>query len=331
MVYSNLKYESIKPNKINPTILVVDDEKHIRSIIRQYLGERYDVHEAADSNEGLRKFYNYNPDIVIHDVNLPGMDGYTSAKIMKDENPDIGIIMITAYCGIENAAKSIHSKVDCFLPKPFELRELDDSIKVVYNKIIFNELQRENENMNGLAILVKTIECQDPYTAGHSERVRELSIKIANQLGLPKHEIYKIAKAAYVHDIGKIDYDIMQVVKKEGKLTEIEFKLIKKHPVMSVDILKVDPRFKDCLDIVACHHKNNDGSGYPENISKDDIPFGAKIVKVADVYDALTTSRPYRGAMSIEKAISIMKENIDKEFHPDPLHVLLEMENSNIR
>ncbi len=317
-------------NESRLSILVVDDEPEMIDIISSHLEGRYNVYKAADSNEGLIKFYKHNPDIVISDVNLPDMNGFRSTQIMKDEKPNIGIIIMTGYHNQENVSKSIYTGIDFYLQKPFKLQELEDSVKIVYNKLVDDELERENHEMKGLSTLIKTIEHQDPYTADHSNRVKKLSVSIAQELGLLKEEIYKIAKAAYVHDIGKIDYNIMQVVKKEGKLTKDEFEIIKKHPVIGVDILKGNAGYKPFLNIVLCHHKNNDGSGYPEYIPKEKIPFGAKILKVADVYDALTTSRSYRGAMPDEKAIYIMEAAKNTEFHPDPLKVLIEMKYQNI-
>ncbi|HOH69661.1 MAG TPA: HD-GYP domain-containing protein [Sedimentibacter sp.] len=167
-----------------------------------------------------------------------------------------------------------------------------------------------------LNVLVRAIEASDPYTSGHSMRVSAYAVAIANQMGLPQGKIDLIKSAALLHDIGKIGID-KSILNKNGKLEKEEFDKIKSHPEIGATIIADLSYLTNISDIIRHHHERNDGKGYPDGLSHDDIPLETSILTVADSFDAMTTDRPYRGALSLESALQEIKDNGGTQFNPD--------------
>ncbi|MGY4707942.1 HD-GYP domain-containing protein [Candidatus Bipolaricaulota sp. J31] len=172
--------------------------------------------------------------------------------------------------------------------------------------------------------LMDALKWRDEYTATHSDRVAELSVKIAHKLRLPLDEIERIRAAARIHDIGKVAIPD-KILLKEDKLTPEEMEVIKKHPVIGADIISGLEVYKDCVDIVKFEHERWDGSGYPEGLKGEQIPLGARIVAVADVYDALRSERPYRGKLSVDEAVEEIKRMRGRELDPKVVDALFEV------
>ena len=170
-----------------------------------------------------------------------------------------------------------------------------DELEVAYDKL-------QHTYRDTVITLSRAVDARDPYTAGHSGRVAILSSKIAKKLGISKTESEQIELAAQFHDIGKIGIPD-SILLKPGKLTEIEYSEIKKHPVVGTNILSNIEFLKDALPIILHHHENYDGRGYPYGISGTEIPLGSRIISIADTYDAMTSDRPYRKALSHEEAV----------------------------
>ncbi len=167
-----------------------------------------------------------------------------------------------------------------------------------------------------LNVLVRAIEASDPYTSGHSMRVSAYAVAIANQVGLPQGKIDLIKSAALLHDIGKIGID-KNILNKTGKLEKEEFEKIKAHPEIGATIIADLSYLTNISEIIRHHHERNDGKGYPDGLSHDDIPLETSILTVADSFDAMTTDRPYRGALSLESALQEIRDNGGSQFNPD--------------
>lgn len=172
--------------------------------------------------------------------------------------------------------------------------------------------------------LVSAIEINDKYTEGHAKRVRQYSLAIANKLNLSKDRVNNIGTAALLHDIGKIGIPAT-ILNKPGKLTEDEYNEIKLHPEYTKKILEKVSGFSSIADIAYCHHENYDGSGYPRGLKGDEIPIEAQIIQVADSYDAMTSDRAYRKALSAQKALEIIKNESGKQFNPKIAEVAISL------
>jgi putative nucleotidyltransferase with HDIG domain len=178
-------------------------------------------------------------------------------------------------------------------------------------------LQLQKTNRELLDLMVKAIEARDPYTSGHSQRVSELARTLASEAGIGFKEVESIATAALLHDVGKIYEEFAPLLRKEGKLTEHERFVMETHPARSAELVGTITNLRGTVErIVRHHHENFDGSGYPLGLAGEDIPFGARVVMIADTTDAMTTDRPYRNALSYEQVIAELDRFAGKQFDP---------------
>jgi len=178
-------------------------------------------------------------------------------------------------------------------------------------------LQVERVNRELLELMVKAIEARDPYTSGHSVRVSEYARSMARELGLPPKHVDDIATAALLHDVGKIHEDFAPLLRKAGRLTPEERMLMQAHPVRSADLAGTIAEFRGRVQAdIRNHHENFDGSGYPDRLAAEGIPIGARIIMIADTIDAMTTDRPYRKALSLQKALEEMSKHAGRQFDP---------------
>ena len=179
-------------------------------------------------------------------------------------------------------------------------------------------------HLNTVQALISTIEAKDAYTKGHSERVAELSAQIAREMNYSESEVEKIKYAGYLHDVGKISLE-NNILNKEGKLSKKEYEIVKEHPEVGADILKNVKYLEEVADFVKYHHERLDGSGYPEGLEDEQIPEGAKILAVADVYDALTSNRPYRSAWKRNKAFNLLEEDAGEVLDEEVVEKLFDL------
>ena len=189
---------------------------------------------------------------------------------------------------------------------------------------LMNSIRIRDLTKKAVIQMADIIDSRDPYTAEHSKRVAEMSRKIANAMNLEYEEVERIVTAARVHDLGKLAVDIV-VLEKQGKLSDSDWDKIKQHPVLGAEILKNFPNFKDGTQYVRYHHERWDGKGYPEGLKGKDIPLGARIIAVADSYDAMSIARPYRGPLPIEKVWRIFKEGAGTQWDPEVVDALFKV------
>jgi HD-GYP domain-containing protein (c-di-GMP phosphodiesterase class II) len=201
-----------------------------------------------------------------------------------------------------------------------ELGQLGDSFNQMTDQIerFIGDLQRSaNENrelfLGTVKALAAAIDGKDPYTRGHSERVSRFSIAIAQGLGLPDEEIEKIRISALLHDVGKIGIDD-KILKKPSALTDEEFAVMKQHPQKGYKIMSQIPAMKEFLPGMYMHHEMINGQGYPQGLKGEEIPLQARIVSVADTFDAMTTDRPYQKAMKFEEALALIKKFVGTRY-----------------
>ncbi len=195
-----------------------------------------------------------------------------------------------------------------------QARQIADQVTVALsNSDLVNAL--EKLNLGTLEALARTVDAKSAWTAGHSERVRALSVKIAQIMGLDQKQIDILHRSAFLHDIGKIGIPL-SILDKPGKLTKAEFETIKEHPSIGASILEPIEAYADVIPIVLQHHEKINGKGYPQGLAGEDIVIGAKILAVADVYDAVASDRPYRLGWIKDKAVDLISGEAGTHFDP---------------
>lgn len=309
-----------------PKVLVVDDNKVNVELVRAQLKPfNYDIHSAYDGEEALAKVQKDPPDIVLLDLMMPKISGYEVCRAIK-QNKDtqfIPIIVITALQELDDKLKAIEVGADDFLVKPFNKLELTTRIKsLLAMKALHDDLDRSENILISLAV---ALEAKDIYTRGHSERVSKHAVAIANRLQMDVREVEFMRKGGLLHDIGKIGVK-EDILLKPGRLTDEEMEHVKSHPKRGFDICYPLKSLEDALPCIRSHHERYDGGGYPDSLKGDDIPLKAMIIAVADAYDAMTTDRPYRKALTKETATKIFEDEINSgQWNPEIVKIYLQI------
>src|SRR6202451_2369941 len=288
-------------------ILIVDDETATRAALEMLLHrEGFEVRDASSGGAALTECASFRPDLILLDVMMPGVDGLEVCRRIKatPETRLTPVVLITGLSETEDRIKGINSGADDFLSKPIDFNEL---LARTRSLLRLKQYTDELENAEGVLFsLAQSIEARDPYTSGHCERLAEVSSRLGEKLGLPDEDIKALRRAGIVHDIGKIVVPDA-ILLKPGPLSTDETETMRKHPVVGERICAPLRTFRLVLPIIRHHHERHDGSGYPDGLRGDEIPLSAAILQLADVYDALTTNRPYRMASLPDIALRIME------------------------
>ena len=290
------------------TILIADDSESNRELLSEILTEEgYRVILAADGGQALKAIRDEQIDLALLDVVMPVKTGFDACFSIKSrpETRFIPVILVTGLTSVNERIEGITCGADDFLSKPVNKEELLARCRSLLRlKEYTDELENAESVLFSLAL---SIEAKDPYTKGHCDRLSEFSVALARRLGLPQDHCIALRRAGVVHDIGKIGV-AEQILLKPGPLTASEWEIMKQHPVIGERICAPLKSFRLVLPIIRHHHEKLDGSGYPDGLRGEKIPLTARILQVTDIYDALVTARPYRGALSHEVAIATMRE-----------------------
>ena len=297
---------------VTGTILVADDQSANRELLDELLTTQgFRVVTVPDGAAAVEELTRTQIDLVLLDVMMPHLNGFEVCRKIKS-NPEmflIPVVLVTALSDKQDRIEGIKAGADDFLTRPVDRAELLARVgSLLKLKHRTDELERAEAVLFTLA---QSIEGKDPYTHGHCERLSDYSARLGEHLGLRGDEITALRRAGVVHDIGKIAVPDA-VLLKPGKLSEQEWKLIREHPVVGERICAPLKSFRLVIPIIRHHHEKLDGSGYPDGLHGDAIPITARILQIADVYDALTTERPYKRAFSIADALQTMKEEVAK-------------------
>lgn len=295
----------------NRRILIIDDHPTNVELIRKQLqGYPYDLESAANGAEGLDKIRSWRPDLVLLDLMMPEMSGYDVCRIVKSDKElrFIPVIVITALSELDDKLKAIEMGADDFLLKPFNKLELDTRVRSLLKlKALYDDLDT-SENI--LFSLARAIEAKDQYTQGHSERVARYSRHLAKTIGLSEAEQESIWRGGLLHDIGKIGIT-ESILHKPGPLTPEEMEHVRTHPQKGYEICCRLRSLAPSLSVIKDHHERYDGCGYPDKLKSEKIPLIGRVTAVVDAFDAMTTDRPYRKAMSFGEAIKIFEKEKD--------------------
>jgi putative two-component system response regulator len=293
-------------------LLVVDDDDQIRRLLTQLLKPHgYTVETVSSAEEALEKLMETPPDLVLLDVQLPGRSGHDVLEAIRHDSRTrlLPVVMLTGAATSEEKLKAIRAGVTDFMPKPFSAEELQVRVRSLMQLKSFADSLEDAERV--IVALAKVVDARDPYTAGHSERVSLYAGKLGERIGLKGPELAAVQRGGLFHDIGKIAIRD-NVLLKPGKLTPEEFEEIKGHPVHGREILQHMRTLTYALPVVYHHHERFDGSGYPVGLTGEAIPLTARVTTIADIFDALTTERIYRGAISREDSLKIMRDEVRK-------------------
>ena len=329
------------------TLLVVDDEEPIRNALRRFLIQQgYEVATAASGEEALAVIQRQRITGMLLDVNMPGISGVELVPQIMELEPTIALLMLTAVNDATSAALCMQRGAYDYLIKPIDLGHLGRAIhhalqrrhtqlegqqinqwlkEEVASRVAERRLEQANQERISVATLealVNALEAKDPYLRGHSARVADLSAMVAAQLGMSDEQIEAVRTGGRLHDIGKIGIR-EEVLNKQGPLTESEYDHVKQHVTVGSQILAPLVHLKDVIGFVRSHHERWDGKGYPDRLSGDAIPIGARIIGAAEIYDALTTARPYQEKMPAEVAVERMRDLVGTVIDP-AVHAALE-------
>jgi putative nucleotidyltransferase with HDIG domain len=329
-------------------ILIVDDEVQvIKSLKRILNSEPYCIYSTDSPEEAIKILQHNKVDVMISDQRMPNITGLELLKYSKRISPSTVRILMTGYSDIQIVISSINDgNIFYYISKPWD----NENFKTIIRRAAeYSCEQRENEeklnavisdknhwlelydrmktqitecNQQSINVLTNVIKAKDIDLYNHSERVAKYALKIADMMSLNKMQKQNIEYASYFHDIGKIGIKD-NILDKPDKLDEHEYNEIKRHPIVGADIIKEINSLKEIAEIVSQHHEYVGGGGYPKGISGSEIRIEARIISVADTYDALTSDRVYRKELNTEVACNILRMGKNKFYDPNVVDIFL--------
>jgi putative two-component system response regulator len=328
-------------------ILIVDDQEMIRAILaRRLTQEGYACTSTCSGREALSYFHQNTVSLILSDIKMPEMDGMELLKSVKALQPNLMVIIMTAFPDLDIAIEAMRQGAYDFIIKPFNLdlvvlsikkalekRRLEEEIEVYHNHLErlvgekTAELKKANQvlkksSLDSVKVLTSAVEARDPYTRGHSDRVRRISVRTGMKLGLSDVKLENLEYGALLHDIGKIGIKD-EVLRKPGPLSAEEYHHIQQHPMIGVKIMEQVDFFREKIPMVRHHHEHYNGSGYPDGLTGESIPLEARIISIADAFDAMTSERPHRGKLPLADVLLELKKGEGKQFDPHVLKIFV--------
>ncbi len=327
------------PTIVPPRILLVDDEQEITDILADLLSEDYTCSQAATASQALELLKQREFELVISDITMPGMSGLDMIPHVKQIAPNTVVVMISGMQTVESAIGALRLGAFDYLMKPFDLRQVEAVVKraLEHHELIVAKQRYENHleelvdqrtaeldhaldsleeaYRSTLRALTAALETRDSETHGHSERVVTYSLRLGREYGLNREEMRALEFGSLLHDIGKIGVPD-SILRKPAKLTEEEWVRMREHPIHGQQILRGIEFLQNAAKVVAQHHEQWDGSGYPLGLKQTEIDVCARIFAVADAFDAITSDRVYRKGKSYEAAAQELDDWAGKQFDP---------------
>jgi putative two-component system response regulator len=298
----------VSPEERHPTILVADDDAEFLEFISAVLQKQgYTVICAEDGNEALEVILHEPVDLILLDVYMPQWNGVALCRIIKASAQTrlIPVVLLTGDVSPDIRIEGIEAGANDFLTKPVNMQELFARLRSLLRLKFFTDEMEHAEAV--LFSLANSIEARDPYTRGHCARLSSYSVSLAERLELPEELRVALRRAGVVHDIGKVVVPD-QILLKSGPLTPQEWRVLRLHPVVGAEICAPLRTFRHVLPIIRHHHERMDGTGYPDGLRGDQIPITARILTTVDVFDALTTRRPYKPPFPVSMALELMRD-----------------------
>jgi len=303
---------------VSAPILVVDDDASLRRMLAAGLAQLgYGVEQAGNISEAASRLRAGRYSMLLCDYEMPGGNGLDLLKYVTQVYPELPFVLLTAHDDTTLARDAIANGAADFLCKPIDFRRV---ARVIEQNWVRVERDRERSAEVAESILTGTIralvaavDAKDPHTARHSERVSRIAVRLGEALGLASDRLRVLEFAALLHDVGKIAVP-EQILIKPGRLTPQEWEILKQHPIRSGEIVSEVGQLMEVAKIVRHHHERVDGLGYPDGLSGDNIPEFARIITISDAYEALTSNRAYRPALSPRQALEMIRNNLGVQF-----------------
>ena len=307
-----------------PRVAVIEDDAAVRRVLSRILEDAgYGVIAIADGENGLRAVVEHQPDMLILDLTLPGMDGLEICRRLRADSRTVTlpIIVLTAHTSTSDMVAALDAGADDFVTKPFQQVELLARLRSSFRT---REVIRRMEQAHDIVVaLANAVEAKDLGLKDHCRYLDYRSARLAAYVGLRDGELEGVAYGALLHDIGKIGIS-EHVLHKPGPLTDDEFRVMREHPEIGERICDPLRMSRDFTPIIRHHHERWDGAGYPDGLKGEQIPLGARIVALADAFDAIVRGRPYRAARSVDEAFAELKKHSGKQFDPGLVPLFIE-------
>ena len=336
-----MRLSAVEQEKSKYKIIAVDDEMGIIDSLKVYLRD-YSITGVTDPQEAIEKVKNEHFDLMLLDYIMTPFHGDHVVEEIRKFNKDLYILLLTGHKDLAPPLETI-KKLDiqgyCEKSDKFDqlLLLIESGLKSVEQMNMIKQINEEladskelleKSYLESIEVLRRTVEVKDVYTRGHSDRVSEYSVLIGEKMGLSEEDLRILRIGGLFHDIGKIGIPD-RILLKEAKLTDEEYAEIKKHPTIGAHILEDAEAFKDMVPIVKYHHERFDGRGYPEGLKGKEIPLFARIVAVADTFDAMTSRRSYRQALDFDYTMNEIERCKGTQFDPAIADVFLEILRTN--
>jgi putative two-component system response regulator len=308
-----------------PVVLVVDDVSANRELLEGYLYDLgYDVRQARDGVEALEAIEAQEPDLVLLDIEMPRMDGLSLCRALKSHPARrlIPVVLITALHDRPTRIQGLDAGADDFLTKPFDAQELLVRTKVLLRERELNKRLDAAENV--LLAFARTVEGRDRYTVHHAERVGRYAQEIGREYGLDAADLEILYRGGVLHDLGKVAIPDA-VLLKPGPLEDDELAIMRRHSAEGERICTPLRSTVEFLPIIRHHHERVDGAGYPDRLAGADIPLGARIVAIADSFDAMVSDRPYRRGLAHDEVVSRLRAGAGRQWDPLFVEIFLDL------
>lgn len=314
-------------------IMVVEDSLTIRTAVETGLREvGFKVVMAEHGEKAMELLSSCTPDLILSDIEMPNMNGEEFCRLVHATPAfsPIPFVVMSANSDRPIMRRMLNLGADAYIVKPFNIDQLVILVeKILSDRLLLLSKEKEGlENERSLILasitsLCCALEARDPYTRGHSEAVAEIAVRIARCMNIKSDDVDAIKLGGRLHDIGKIGI-LDSVLLKPGGLSEIEFDIIRRHPVIGAEILQPVPSLSKIIPLVLHHHERFDGKGYPDRLAGNNIPLWARIAAVSDTFHALTSDRPYRKGVVVEKALQIINKASGTQLCPECVGVFID-------
>ena len=331
-------------SKFKSKILVVDDEPIARATIQALLGDgNYEIFMAENGADGVRLAADVQPDVILLDVMMPNMDGFEACRKIRSmpDLAEVPILLLTALDDQRSKMTGLRSGADDFVVKPFNVLELQIRVQNMtrlnrYRMLLEqrHELERLHEELTiaydrTIEGWSQAVDLRDRETEEHTERVVRMVLYLAQAVRMSDEQMIHIRRGAILHDVGKLAVPD-SILQKPGPLSADEWVIMKRHTSLAYEWLSKIAYLLPAVDIPYCHHEKWDGSGYPRGLKGDEIPLSARLFAIADVWDAMTSARPYHPAMKREVVLAYIQSQRGKHFDPAVVDLFLSTDLANV-